>query len=46
MLYEVITMMDSITISRKAMRRIRRNFIFIVASNTFFIGLEPHQLLA
>ncbi len=33
------SMMDSITISRKAMRRIRRNFIFIVASNTFFIGL-------
>lgn len=33
------SLMDSMEISRKAMRRIRRNFMFIVGSNTLFIGL-------
>lgn len=30
---------DAIDVSKRVMRRIRRNFIFIVASNTMFIGL-------
>ncbi|MFA9395724.1 MAG: heavy metal translocating P-type ATPase [Halodesulfovibrio sp.] len=30
---------DAIDISKSAMQRIRRNFMFIVASNTLFIGL-------
>lgn len=30
---------DSMELSRRVMRRIQRNFIFIVASNTLFIGL-------
>lgn len=30
---------DALEVSKRAMRRIRRNFMFIVASNTLFIGL-------
>ncbi len=33
------SLMDSMVISRKAMRRIRRNFVFIVTSNTLFISM-------
>lgn len=33
------SLMDSISLSRMVLKRIRRNFIFIVGGNTLFIGL-------
>ena len=33
------SLIESMTISRMVMRRIKRNYKFIIASNTFFIGL-------
>ena len=40
------SLLDAVSISRKAMRRIRRNFVFIVASNTLFIGLGVTGLIS
>ncbi|WBF67201.1 heavy metal translocating P-type ATPase [Desulfovibrio subterraneus] len=40
------SLMDSIAISRKTMRRVRRNFMFIVVSNTIFIGLGLTGLIS
>jgi P-type E1-E2 ATPase len=36
---------DAMEVSKRVMRRIKRNFMFIVASNTLFIGLGVTGLI-